>query len=157
MSGTIPMTLSVINRYERLINPVDTVLTITKLHEMNEKLKPASCHWLNIGLALDIDYNSLNNLRVKYHHDSDACLREMLVLRLQSGGSLTWRMLCIALKSATVGRNDLAAQLEEYATSEILYSSLILMHRHTFLYTGVSVTQQEVSPSHGHIEQVSLT
>ncbi len=86
--------------------------------EVYEKVKNASPNWFNLGLALELSYTDLTNIKIKEHRgDNDVCLREALACRLQSGGSLTWGGICTALRHTTVARNDVAEKIEEYVES----------------------------------------
>ena len=79
----------------------------------------ASPNWFNLGLALELSYTDLTNFRDKYR-DNDACLRETLARRLQSGNPLTWGDICTALRHSTVARNYVAVKIEDYVESEWL-------------------------------------
>ena len=96
----------------------DTVLSISNLFEVCEKVRSASPNWFYLGLALKLSYTDLTNIEGKCRGDNDVCLREALARRLQSGGPLTWRGICTALRSSTVARNDVAVEIEEYVGSE---------------------------------------
>ena len=60
-----------------------------------------------------MDVNTLSAIDSAHHADVQICLREMLTKRLQSGGPLSWRVLCDCLKNPTVRRDDVAAKIEE--------------------------------------------
>ncbi len=98
----------------------DTILTISDLLEVCEKVRSASPKWFDLGLALKLSYTDLTNIEGKCRGDNDMCLREALAHRLQSGGPLTWRGMCTALRNSTVARNDVAEAIEEYVESEWL-------------------------------------
>ena len=68
--------------------------------------------WFDLGMALKIDFDTLSSIEGRYTEDSD-CLRKMLAHRIQSGGPLTLRVLCGCLRSETVGRNDVAIEIEQ--------------------------------------------
>lgn len=86
-------------------------LDLNDLPKINEKLKNASPKWFELGLALHVDYNTLENIQTQMHFDNAKCLREMLATRLKSGAPLTWDILRTALRNPTVGRNDVASQI----------------------------------------------
>ncbi len=98
----------------------DTVLTISDILEVYEKVQSASPNWFNLGLALKLSYTDLTNFRETYRGDNDVCLREALARRLQSGGPLTWEGICTALKHPTVKRNYVAVEIEEHFKSKWL-------------------------------------
>ncbi len=98
----------------------DTVLTISDILEVYEKVRSASPDWFNLGLALKLSYTDLTNFRDTYRGDNDVCLRETLARRLQSGGPLTWGGMCTALKHPTVKRNYVAVEIEEHFKSKWL-------------------------------------
>ncbi|XP_064385325.1 uncharacterized protein LOC135334177 isoform X4 [Halichondria panicea] len=102
------------------LNPgpgLDTVLTISDILEVYEKVRSASPDWFNLGLALKLSYTDLTNFRDTYRGDNDVCLRETLARRLQSGGPLTWEGICTALKHPTVKRNYVAVEIEKHFKS----------------------------------------
>ena len=94
--------------------PLDTRLTTDDLSTVYEKLYSARTKWFNIGILVKIDDTTLESIKVRNDKDPDGCLREMLTLRLQTGGPLTWRDLCDCLRSKTVARNDLAEEITEW-------------------------------------------
>ena len=100
---------------------VDDELKIEDLHDIYTKLKPVGSKWLDFGLSLGLDHDSLSALESKYRGDPEICLREMLAARLKSGGPLTWSDVCSCLRKTTIGREDLAQQIESICTGIILY------------------------------------
>ena len=87
-----------------------------------EKLKPCSSKWFDLGLALGLEYNSLKCIEDKYRGDPDTCLREMLAARLTSYDTpLTLCKLCTCLRMSTVGREDLAEEIERDGLGKSLY------------------------------------
>ena len=82
-------------------------------HEVYERLISASVKWRNLGGALGLDQDTLSAIDVKYRGDTQDCLREMLTKRLQSDSPLSWRVLCDCLRSPTVRRGDVAAEIEK--------------------------------------------
>ncbi len=98
----------------------DTVLTLSDILEVYEKVRSASPDWFNLGLALKLSYTDLTNIQEKHNGDNYVCLRETLARRLQSDVPLTWGGMCTALRHSTVGRNNVAVKLEECFQSEWL-------------------------------------
>ena len=90
----------------------DTI-TASDHQEVFERLVGVSVQWRNLGGALGLDQDTLSAIDVKYRGDTQDCLREMLTKRLQSGGPLSWRVLCDCLRSPTVRRYDVAAEIEQ--------------------------------------------
>ena len=74
----------------------------------------AAGKWFNLGLALKVSYDTLDNIRDK-HGDNQNCLREMLAARLKTG-PLTYSEICQSLRAPTVERNDVAEAIEEACT-----------------------------------------
>jgi len=72
----------------------------------------ASAEWINLGLALDIDYDHLKTISKDNREKCNDCLREMLDSHLNSNPHLTWDNICSALRHHTVGRSDLAEKIE---------------------------------------------
>ncbi len=99
----------------------DTVLTLSDLLEVYEKVRSASPNWFNFGLALELSYTDLTYFRETYRGDNEVCLREVLVRRLQSGDPLTWGGVCTALRHSTVARSDVAEEIEEILQSTWLH------------------------------------
>ena len=67
--------------------------------------------WYDIGVALKISPDTLDEIRMDYH-DIKPCFREMLKVWLRSIELRpTWSKLAEALKSPLVGREDLADKL----------------------------------------------
>ncbi|XP_064385938.1 uncharacterized protein LOC135334611 isoform X3 [Halichondria panicea] len=89
-----------------------TVLTISDILEVYDKVRSASPNWFNLGLALKLSYTDLTNFRETYRGENDVCLREALARRLQSGDPLTWGGMCTALRNSMVARNDVAEAIE---------------------------------------------
>ena len=111
----------------------DTVLTISDILEVYEKVRNASPNWFNLGLALELSYTDLTNFRGTYHGDNDVCLRETLARRLQSGGPLTWGGMCTALRHSTVQRNDVAVEIEGKSKCKALnfgFEICLTLHAH---------------------------
>ena len=98
----------------------DTVLSISDLLEVCEKVRSASPNWFDLGLALNLSYTDLANFRDTYRGDNNVCLCESLAHRLQSSGPLTWEGMCTALRHSTVKRNNVAEAIEEYVEGEWL-------------------------------------
>ena len=83
------------------------VLTITDLQHVYEKLKSASPHWFDLGLALGLSHPDLTNINSEHRGNNVSCLREMLA-KLLSTQHVTWSLLSDALKKPTVELINLA-------------------------------------------------
>ena len=93
---------------------IDSELTTDDLSTIINKLYKARTEWIDIGLYLRVDIDTLKSIGSRCQDHPKKCLREMLTHRLQSCGPLTWRDLCDCLKSEPVGRNDVAQEIEEW-------------------------------------------
>ena len=93
---------------------IGSILTIDDLSSVYEKLMKAAGKWFNLGLALKVSYDTLDNIRDK-HRDNQNCLREMLAARLKIA-SVTYSELCQSLRSPTVGQDFLAEAIEKECT-----------------------------------------
>ena len=89
-----------------------TDITLSDHQEVYERLFGVRVQWRNLGGALGLDQDTLSAIDTKHRGDVQVCLREMLAKRLQSGGPLSWRVLCDCLRSPTVRRHDVAAEIE---------------------------------------------
>ena len=89
----------------------DTI-TASDHQEVFERLVGVSVQWRELGGALGLDQDTLSAIDTNHRGNVQVCLREMLTKRLQSGGPLSWRVLCDCLRSPTVRRNDVAAEIE---------------------------------------------
>ena len=90
----------------------DENLSIDDLYDVHAKLFDARDKWFNVGLGLNIKFNALKSIKSEQNDNGD-CLREMLAHCIQSGGPLTWTDLCSCLRCPTVGRNDLANEIDQ--------------------------------------------
>ncbi|XP_064401302.1 uncharacterized protein LOC135347305 isoform X2 [Halichondria panicea] len=98
-------------------NPGPTLGSILMLSDLNsvyEKLIEAAGNWFNLGLALGLGHGTLDDIKDDYHRNKD-CLREMIVARLKTG-PLTYFEICQSLSAPTVDRNDVAEAIEEACT-----------------------------------------
>ena len=80
------------------------------LGDVYTKLYKACAKWFDIGLALNCNFDTLKYIESE-QQDNSARLREMLARRIQSGGPLTWNDLCRCLENPTVGRTDIAKEI----------------------------------------------
>ncbi len=62
-------------------------------------------------MTLGVDHDTLTVISQKYSSSPDDCLRDMLSHRLIAD-SLTWGDLCKSLRHVTVGRSDVADEIE---------------------------------------------
>ncbi|XP_064386403.1 uncharacterized protein LOC135334925 isoform X3 [Halichondria panicea] len=120
----------------------DSVLTVSDLLEVCERVKSASPNWFSLGLALKLSYTDLTNFRETYRDNNDVCLREVLAHRLQSGVPLTWGGICTALRHSTVSRNDVGEAIEEHFHAlpgvEVMASTCVIITNspQTFHWVG---------------------
>ena len=90
----------------------DTI-TLSDHQDVYERLVGVSVKWHDLGGALGLGQNTLKAIDVKFRGDSQDCMREMLLKRLQSGGPLSWRVLCDCLRNPTVKCESMAAEIEK--------------------------------------------
>ncbi len=102
---------------------IGSILTIDDLSFVYEKLIKAAGKWFNLGLALKMRYDTLDNIRDK-HGENQNCLREMLAARLKIV-HLTYFELCQSLRVSTVERNDVAEAIEKECTGIIIMNILM--------------------------------
>ena len=96
-----------------LIIVTDEVLTLREhLEDAYSKLFKARTEWFNIGLTLNVDGNTLTAIRQEHSSNHGDCLRDMLAHRIKATDSLTWGDLCKSLRHVTVGRSDVANEIE---------------------------------------------
>ena len=90
-----------------MLSEHELVLICTKLHSVGPE-------WFGLGLTLGIRCSVLETIRSQNRGSCKVCLREMLSLCLRSECTLTWRDLCICLRTSTVGHSDVAEEIEEW-------------------------------------------
>ena len=93
------------------IYTTDTI-AVSDHQEVFERLVGVSVQWRELGGALGLDQDTLSAIDTNYRGNVQVCLREILSKQLQSGGPLSWRVLCDCLRSPTVRRDDVAAEIE---------------------------------------------
>lgn len=76
-----------------------------------EKLYSSSTRWFNMGLVWGIPYDTLQKIQINCRDNSDICLREMLIARLDKR-VLSKEEIIAALDNPTVGKSSLARDLE---------------------------------------------
>ena len=67
--------------------------------------------WYHLGLQLNLRVNKLDGIRTQFHNPRDQLL-EMLKTWLTTADNPSWKSLTDALRSRTVGANQLADHLE---------------------------------------------
>ena len=100
-------------------------LKIANIETIVSKLYNARVKWFPLGMALGVDYNTLENIEKQHPRDNESCLRDMIAHRLRSGTNhetdlepLTWKEICDSLRKETVGRKDVAEEIEAALQSE---------------------------------------
>ncbi len=91
-----------------------TILTLEDLSPVYDNLIKAAGKWFNLGLKLNVNPDTLNNISDK-HRDNETCLREMLIDRLNTA-TLTYSEICQSLRAPTVRRDAIAEAIEEACT-----------------------------------------
>ena len=64
-------------------------------------------------MALGSDHNTLTSIDEENRGKNKVCLEKMIAQRLKDGGPLTWEKICECLKKNTVGRRDVATEIEK--------------------------------------------
>ena len=77
------------------------------------RLEPASSKWYNIGLGLNLDVGTLENIKHSNNNQNLACLRECIRHYLQRTIAPHWDNIVKALKQRSVGYYALAEEIEE--------------------------------------------
>ena len=73
---------------------------------------PARSEWYNFGIVLEVDKNTLKSIQKTHRSDCDDCFNDMLKSCSETNTSITWTGVCEALRTSTVGRNDVAENIE---------------------------------------------
>ncbi len=92
----------------------DTELGLDSLIDIKEQLHPVRTKWEDIGLKLKVDLESIKCIKQECNEEHNRCLQNVISQRLQTIGPLTWRELCVSLRSPTVTRNDVAVKIEDW-------------------------------------------
>ena len=88
-------------------------LTVDDLGVVQEELYGARTHWYNMGLKLGLKPDALDTIKSTCSGDPSECFRDMLKGYLKKVTPLpSWRTLAEALKSSTVGEQQLAEKVE---------------------------------------------
>ena len=95
------------------------MITTSDHQEVFERLVGVRVQWRELGGALGLDQDTLSAIDTDHRGKVKVCLCEMLTKRLQSGGPLSWRVLCDCLRSPTVRRYDVAAEIERGTGDEV--------------------------------------
>ena len=83
---------------------------------MQSELTPVAANWRNIGIALRLKPDALQNIDVRYNGDPPACLSFMVIEWLmrnydvQNFGEPTWQRLVEAVRHPAGGANTAQAR-----------------------------------------------
>ena len=89
------------------------VLSERDLRRVRDFLFSVQLKWYDIGIELDIPVRELNLIKRKYNDDPGDCLREMVIVWLQSfENPPTWKALTGALNARAVNERALATEGE---------------------------------------------
>ena len=80
--------------------------------EVAEALHKAEAKWEFIGLGLGVDHNDLTSINSTYTKN-DKKLLETLKLWLEADRNTTWNAIVRVLRTESVGRHDLANEIEK--------------------------------------------
>ena len=86
-------------------------ITIADLKVVYRAMFKAHEQWQNILLELEVSSDVIENTHQKYGYNTVICCREGLRQWLE-GGERSWVELVEALSSPTVGRSDIAKEIE---------------------------------------------
>ena len=78
-----------------------------------ETIHSLTAKWFNLGLALGLSSDALDQIESNHPRDSLRCLTEMIKAWLRSNLQSSWRGLASALRSPLVGEFDLATEIAE--------------------------------------------
>ena len=84
----------------------------------HDLLWPARSEWYNLGIALEVDKNTLKSIQKTHRSNCDDCFNAMLKSCSETNRSLTWSGVCEALKKPSVARNDVAESIEAFVRNE---------------------------------------
>ncbi len=101
---------------------VGSILTIDDLNSVYEKLIKAAKNWFYLGLALNLDHDTLKDIKHDNHDKNKDCLLEMLAVCLKTG-SLTYSEICQSLRAPAVRRDAIAVAIEEACTGKNSYEA----------------------------------
>ena len=91
-------------------------LSIDSLSDVVKAVWEARVEWYDIGVELRVSPDTLDTIQ-KDHRDTKPCFREMLKVWLRrTEPRPSWAELAKALRSPTVGYEDLADRLPSHAT-----------------------------------------
>ena len=91
--------------------PTPSTLSLTSFQVVFEQLFSIRNKWDNFGLALGLSPSDVNAIYTDNHGKCEPCLRETLITRLNVK-PLTWREVVFALRSPTIGNNELAKEIQ---------------------------------------------
>jgi len=84
-----------------------TVQKSIELRDVYEELINISHKWFDLGLRLELEEGKLETIELANHNKPQHCLRAMLSTWLKQDSRPRWQFLCAALRSKTVGENNL--------------------------------------------------
>ncbi len=123
----------------------------TSYGEVQVLLWPARSEWYNLGIALDVDKNTLESIEKTYRSNCDHCFNAMLKSCSEMNNSITWSGLYEALRKPTVARNDVAQKIKAKRIRLNSYGSSVESasdSEDTFEKPGIIIigsTQQELA------------
>ncbi len=80
----------------------------------HDLLWSARSEWYNLGIALGVDPNTLEVIKITNPSNSDDCFNAMLKSCSETNTSLTWSGVCEALRKPSVAHNDVAESIEAF-------------------------------------------
>ncbi len=86
-----------------------------KAHDL---LWSARKDWYNLGIALEVDPNTLEVIRLTNQNNCNVCFNAMLKSCSDTNRSLTWSGVCEALRKQSVACNGVAESIEAFVRNE---------------------------------------
>ena len=136
--------------------PAGQQLSVSDLCQVMEELTDVSAKWYDIGLQLGLSVGQLDGIKKQYSDLSD-CLRETLKVWLEMYLPYpTWSNLVDALRSNTVCKTRLAADLEnKYCSTQ--YTSTTTTYHHASPVQAVATPQVHTCTTPPPQSSASLT
>ena len=90
---------------------------LPQLKDLVEDLRKVVPQWRDLGVQLEIDLDELKIVATNYEKEEDR-FREMLSIWLRSSKNPSWKTIAEALRTRSVGYNQLALGLEQKYLSD---------------------------------------
>ena len=102
-SVSVCITISIVSNHsgkDSLKTILDSISTLT-------------AGWFNLGVALELSYDTLREIESNYTKDAQRCLTEMVIAWLQMKDNVqpSWQSLVSALSSPSINRVEIATMI----------------------------------------------